>query len=310
MADLVLHIDGTEHAALTVDRFALRERLSEPFLLSIVAGSTHPDLDLEDLILRPASFSIDAGGVHARRDYSGICAAVEQLSAEPAGLSLYRFRLMPRLGLLGLRRDHRIYQQLTVPAILAQMLAAYVIPAAFHLDQGAFPVLDFKVQYGETDLAFFTRLCEEAGITFAVRDDEEGSIVVLSDAPTEAAPREGSPLPFLDHPTGGGDQEHVTRVRLAREARPLAVALRDFDFRNPALPLDGHAMEDGDPSPLLEHFHFDPGAFRVVSAAPTFTPIADLLGTTRHQPPAGERRAAHLLAGANAGRGRLQRDQL
>ena len=58
MADLLLHAEGAEHAALTVDRFVLRERLSAPFSLSIVAGSTH--LDLEDLILRPASFAIDA----------------------------------------------------------------------------------------------------------------------------------------------------------------------------------------------------------------------------------------------------------
>ncbi len=299
MTNLLLHVDGAEDAALTVSRFALRERLSEPFLLSVVAGSTHPDLDLDAFILRPASFSIDAGTAHGCRVYTGICTAAEQMSAEPAGLSLYRIRIAPRLGLLALRRDHRIYQQLTIPAILAQMLVAYSIPAAFHLDESAFPVLDFKVQYGETDLAFFTRLCEEAGITFAIRDDDErGSIVVLSDALTEAAPREGSPLPFLDHPIGLG--EHVTRVRLLREARPLSVAVRDFDFRNPALPLDGRAMDGGDASPLLEHFHFDPGAFRVVSAAPTFTPVADLLGTTRHQPPAGARRAAHLLAGANA----------
>jgi type VI secretion system secreted protein VgrG len=301
MADLLLHVDGAEHAALTVDRFALREHVSEPFSLSIVAGSIHPDLDLEDLILRPASFSIDAGEAHMRRAYTGVCAAVEQLSAEPDGLSLYRFRIVPRFGLLALRRDHRLYQQLTIPAILTQILAAYVIPAAFHLEERAFPTLDFKVQYGETDLAFFSRLCEEAGITLTIRDDDNhGSIVVLSDAPTEAEPRAGSPLAFLDHPIGVGDREHVTRVRLLREARPLAVALRDFDFRNPALPLDGHAMEDGDGSPLLEHFHFDPGAFRVVSAAPTFTPIADLLGTTRHEPHAGERHAGHLLAGANA----------
>ncbi|MFS8071234.1 MAG: type VI secretion system Vgr family protein, partial [Byssovorax sp.] len=301
MTSLLLHVEGAGDAALIAVRFALRERLSEPFSLSVVAGSTHTDLDLDDLLLRPASFSIDAGTAHGRRVYTGICIAAEQRSSEAAGLSLYRFRLVPRLGLLGLRRDHRIYQQLTIPAILAQILAAHVIPADVHLDERAFPVLDFKVQYGETDLAFFARLCEEAGITFAIRDDEErGSVVVLSDAPTEAAPREGSPILFLDDVSATDKREHVTRVRLSRDAGPLSVVLRDFDFRNPALPLDGRAVDARDGSPLLEHFHFDPGAFRVVSAAPTSTPVADLLGTTRHQPPAGERRARHLLAGAQA----------
>jgi type VI secretion system secreted protein VgrG len=132
VADLLLHVAGAEHAALTVARFSLRERLNEPFSLSIVAGSVHPDLDLEDLILRPASLVIDAGRPHGRRVYSGVCAAVELMSAEASGLSLYRFRVAPRLALLALRRDHRIYQQLSIPAILARMLAAYVIPAALN----------------------------------------------------------------------------------------------------------------------------------------------------------------------------------
>ncbi len=314
MVALSLVLDGAEHVALRVLRFTLQERLNEPFALSLVAGSTLPDLDLEDLILRPASFAIEAEGLPVlggrRRRFTGLCLAAELLSVEPAGLSLYAFRLVPRLGLLELRRDYRIFQRLTIPAILAHLLAAYIIPATFHLDVSAFPVLDFKVQYGETDLVFFTRLCEEAGITFAIRDDDErGSIVVLSDAPTEAAPRVGSPLPFVDHPTEAGARAYVTRVRLAHEARPLSVALRDFDFRNPTLPLDGRAMDADDVAPLLEHFSFAPGAFRVVDVdAPTFTPIADLLGATRHQPRVGERRAAHLLASEHAAAHRVAFD--
>ncbi len=305
MADLALHIDGAEDAAFRVLRFVLRERMNEPFSLSLVAGSLLPDLDLEEMILRPASFSLAAGWAHVlgggRRVYTGVCAAVEQISAEPSGLSLYALRLSPRLDLLALRRDYRIFQQLTIPAILTQLLERFAIPAAFRLDAGVFPILDYKVQYAETDLSFFRRLCEEAGISFTIADDvDRGSVVALSDAPGQAPPREGSPLVFVDNPTEAGEREHVTRVRLSREARPLSVAVRDFDFRNPALPLDGRAMDASDLSSLLEHFHFDPGAFRVVSDVPSFTPIADLRGTTRHEPPAGDRRADHLLAGEHA----------
>ena len=101
---LTLALDGAEQAALRVLRFTLRERVNEPFALSLVAGSTFPDLDLKELLLRPASFTIDAEGLHVlggRRRLTGLCSPAEQLSAEPAGLSLYAFRLVPRLGLLG-----------------------------------------------------------------------------------------------------------------------------------------------------------------------------------------------------------------
>ncbi len=225
MAELELHVDGAESAAFRVHRFNLRERLNEPFSLSIVAGSLHPDLDLDAMILQPASFSLDAGWSFVRgggaRAFTGICAAAEQLSAEPSGVSLYALRVVPRLGLLGLRRGYRIFQHGTIPRILAELLRALDVPAAFHLDEPSFPVLDYKVQYGETDLVFFTRLCEEAGISFALHDDEEqGSTVVLGDAPADAPTREGAPLFFATDSTGAGEREHVTAVRLLARGAP------------------------------------------------------------------------------------------
>ena len=297
MTELHLQIVGADNAAFRVHRFTLRERLHEPFLLSIVAGSTRSDLDLDAMILQPASFSLNAGV----RSFTGVCTAAEQLSAEPLGVSVYALRLVPRLGLLALRRGYRIFQHATIPAILSELLRELDVPAALHLDEGAFPTLDYKVQYGETDLLFFTRLCEEAGITFAVREDEKGSsIVVLSEAPEEAPLREGSPIVFASDPSGAGEREHISGVRLMREAHPLAVALRDFDFRNPALALAGRAGDEVDIATLLEHAHFEPGAFRLVSSAPSLTPVADRRGTIRHEPLAGAGRAAHLLAGERA----------
>jgi type VI secretion system secreted protein VgrG len=308
MSELRLHIDGAEGANFRVLRFSLREQLSEPFSLNVTAGSIHPDLDLDAMILQPASFSLDAGWTFVRhggaRSWTGLCTAAEQLSAEPAGLSLYAFRVSPRLSLLALRRSYRIFQHRTIPAILRGLLAAFEVPAALHLDEEAFPILDYKVQYGETDLAFFTRLCEEAGITFFLRDDEEqGSLVVLSDAPGLAPAREGAPLFFASDPGGAGEQEHVTAVRLSREAHPLAVALRDFDFRNPALSLLGRAADGAEPASLLEHAHFEPGAFRRITGGTSTTPVADLRGTARHLPEAGNQRASHLLAGERGAAG-------
>jgi type VI secretion system secreted protein VgrG len=251
MSELNLQIGGAEQAAFRVHRFTLRERLHEPYLLSIVAGSTRPDLDLDAMILQPAAFSLNAGWAFVRdggaRSFTGVCTAAEQLSAEPLGISLYALRVVPRLGLLALRRGYRIFQHATVPAILSELLRELDVAAALHLDESAFPTLDYKVQYGETDLTFFTRLCEEAGITFALQEDERGeSIVILSEAPGDAPLREGSPILFASDPSGTGEKEHITGVRLMREAHPLAVALRDFDFRNPALALAGRAGDEAD----------------------------------------------------------------
>ncbi|MEO7329986.1 MAG: type VI secretion system tip protein TssI/VgrG [Minicystis sp.] len=310
MAELNLHIDGAEGASFRVHRFSLQERSNEPFSLSIIAGSTRADLDLDAMILQPASFSLDAGWAFVRRGgartWTGVCTGAEQLSAETAGLSLYSLRLAPRFALLGLRRSYRIFQHLRIPAILGKLLDPFGIPHERRLDEEAFPVLDTKAQYGETDLVFFTRLCEEAGITFFFVDDEaQGSLVVLSDAPANAPRREGDPLRFASDPAGAGEGEHVTAVRLSREAHPLSVAVRDFDFRNPALALSGRTASGGDLAGLLEQAHFEPGALRLVTGGSSATPLADRRGAVRHLPRHGEVHTARLLTGERAAAGAI-----
>jgi type VI secretion system secreted protein VgrG len=302
VAELHLHVVGAEDAAFRVLRFSAREALNEPFSLSIVAGSAHPDLDLGAAILQPASFTLDTGWTFARdggvRSWAGVCMGAGLLSAEPAGISLYSLRLAPRFALLGLRRSYRIFQHRSIPAILVELLGPFDVPVDRRLDEGAFPVLDTKVQYGETDLAFFTRLCEEAGITFFFADDEaQGSLLVLSDAPTGVPPREGNPVHFASDPSGAGEREYVTAVHLSHEAHPLSAVVRDFDFRNPALALAGRANGVGDLAGLLEQAHFEPGAFRLVTSGASTTPLADRRGAVRHLPHHGDARTARLLAG-------------
>ncbi|MGK4008590.1 phage late control D family protein [Sorangium sp. So ce1036] len=177
-----------------------------------------------------------------RRLYTGLCEAVEQIGVEPSGLSTYAVRLVPRLHLLTLRRDCRIFQRASVPEILGRLLDEFAVVHDLRLDHAAFPPLEYKVQYGETDYAFLCRLCEEAGLTFTFESDaHRGSVLVVHDAPCASPPRPGPPLTYLDAPGDAPFVEFVTRVAVAREARTAAVATRDRDFRNPAFLLSTSA---------------------------------------------------------------------
>jgi type VI secretion system secreted protein VgrG len=300
MADLQLWIEGIE-PSLSVRRVSVHEQLSGLFSLAIVARSPRPDLDLDAAIFQPATFSLAAGS-SGQRFYTGLCEAIEQIGAEPTGLSTYALRLVPRLHLLTLRSNHRIFQSASIPEILSQLLDAFAIDHVFRIDRAAFPKLEYKVQYGETDFTFLSRLCEDAGLTFTFADDDaRGSQLVLLDAPGEAVPRRGPPLPFIDAPNEAIAAEHVTRVRLSRAGRASAVTLRDVDFRHPALVLAERAAALGPLPTLLEHHRYEPGAFRVVADAPSSTPIADALGVARHDPGVGRRLAERRLRGEQAG---------
>jgi len=304
MAALELWIEGVE-PALSVRQFEIREGLSELFSISVLACSPRVDLDLDDIILKPASLSMTAGWVFVLgaggRTYIGLCESIEQVQAEPSGLSTYLARIVPHLWLLTKRRGYRIFQHLTIPDIVTSVLDEFGVAHQWLIDRGAHPKLDYKVQYGESDYTFLSRLCEEAGITFTFEHDEErGMQMVLSDAPAARQPRERS-LPYVDNPNEAAEREFVTRVRALRRAEAGAVTLRDYDFRNPSLSLFAQAPGASDAEHLLSQFRYEPGSFRAVVEAKTATPVADAAGVARHDPSYGLDRAERMLVGARAG---------
>src|SRR5262245_24482211 len=195
-AALQLWIDGVE-PALSVRHISVREQLSDLFSVTILARSPRPDLDVEAMLFRPACLSIHH---HGSRRYAGLCASAEQIQAEPTGLSTYAVRIVPRLWLATLRHNYRIFQHLSVPEILRSLLEELSVAHAFRIDEDAFPELEYRVQYGESDYAFLCRLCEDAGLSFFFEDaegvaEDSGSVVVFSDAPGLAPPRYETPLP-------------------------------------------------------------------------------------------------------------------
>ena len=206
---LELTVDSKE-TSLDVRRFDVQESISGLFSLSVRARSPNADLDLESIVGKPASFRVVSGVAFARagaRFWTGVCSHIEQLQAETTGLSTYQLRIMPTLWLLTQRRNHRIYQHLTIPDIADKILAEWEITPTWSIDRGKYPKLEYRCQYGESDYTFLTRLLEEAGIAFTYPvDDAQGSVLTLADKLHLGAPRPGPargprhPRPRLSQP--------------------------------------------------------------------------------------------------------------
>ena len=75
----------------------------------------------------------------------------------------YRAEVVPELWLLTKKAQSRIFQQLTVPEILKQVLAG--LDVSYQLS-GTYNSRDYCVQYRETDFNFASRLMEEEGIYY------------------------------------------------------------------------------------------------------------------------------------------------
>jgi type VI secretion system secreted protein VgrG len=302
-----LHLSfGSGEDSLEPRSFSVHEELSSPFRVDIVARSPSPDIDLDTIVGQAAVFRIvGLFGLAPVRTWTGICERCEQTRVEPSGLSTYELTVVPALWLLGRRRNHRLFQHVSHLDIVTALLSEWKVGHALALDKAAYPKLELRTQYGETDLAFFSRMLEEAGISYFFKDDpEKGSMVVLTDRPHAADPRPAPPIPFLDEPPNAAQQDmhYTTGVRVYREVRPAKVVLRDFDFRAPDFPLFADASSPGGLEQRLEQYSYAPGAFLVEGNKAGDTPSADDKGTARHTQGAGQSLAARLLEGERSGR--------
>jgi type VI secretion system secreted protein VgrG len=288
--------------SLSVRRFSVHEGISSLFQASIWAVSSNQSLDLEALVgktagLRAQSSSRLLGGA---RSWTGVCSHIEQVQAEPTGLSTYRLRIVPTLWLLTQRRSYRIFQHLSIPDIIDRLLAEWSVEPTWRIDRGRYLKLEYKVQYGETDYRFLSRLLEEAGIAFTFPADAGESKLTLGDTLHQNEPRGAPPIHYVDNPNESAENEFVTQIRLSHEVRPGAHTLRDYDFRNPGFALFGEAPKAASPEDRYEQYHYQPGSFLVETGRGGGTPVADDKGVARYDQRSGQERAERALAGERA----------
>ncbi|RLB63245.1 MAG: hypothetical protein DRI90_07265 [Deltaproteobacteria bacterium] len=291
----------------TVRRFSAHEALSMPFEVDAITLAPDATIKLDGIVGKAARFTLTSAAKSAQtRIWNGVCSHMAQLQAETEGASTYLVRVVPRLWLLSQRRNHRIFQRLTLPEIVQQLLGEWRIEPKLALGT-TYQKHDYVVQYGETDLAFISRLLERAGITYFFDfEDPADTKLVLSDEPHLGPLRAGPAIHYADKPQEVAQAEFVTRVRVSYSVRPGHYTIRDFDFRKqPDYPLFGKAEPAEAPEDFYEQYHYEPGEMLRVDppdGAGGGTPVADDKGKVRHSEAAGKTMAARRLAGERVAR--------
>ena len=232
---------------LRVLGFEARERLSEPFELTVTT-SPREDVDPAGFVGEPARLC-----VHLRDEDRFIGGIVAGARAWEEGRGDDRRRLqltvVPRAWRLGKIVRSRIFQGLSVPEIVQQVLAADGIDARAALS-GRYAPREYCVQYRESDLDFVSRLLEEEGIFYWFEHGPEAHTLVLGDAPSahaRAPRRRAAALPRAERARGARGPRG--RLRAAARAARGEVVLRDFDPSRPALDLSATATGGGDAGP-------------------------------------------------------------
>ncbi|MEZ4296933.1 MAG: type VI secretion system tip protein TssI/VgrG [Polyangiaceae bacterium] len=252
-----LHVDGLE-PSLRVVRFSGHESISQGFQLGITVSCDHLDLHPGSVVGRAATLTIDAG--QGPRAVHGIVSRFAHVDPWRNGAE-YHLTLVPAMARLRLRTDSRIYQGLSVPEIIADVLRRAGFRQVSRRERGLSRALDRAetgdfdmvlgashaprescVQYRETDWDFVHRLLEEEGILSFFEHDDSAHRLVISDSPTVHEPISGADtLPFRPQSGMSAAEEHVARFHFAEESRPDRVAVSDYQFERPLLRLDASA---------------------------------------------------------------------
>lgn len=298
MAMLELSFAGGE-ASLSVRRFSVRESISGLFEASVWACSPNPDLDLESIIGQGVALRVMSGRLFAKggggRLWTGIVRSIEQVQASQSALgmkelSTYLLRVVPNLWMLTQRRNYRIFQHLSVPEIIDELLDEWGIDRVWQVDRDAYPKHEYRVQYAESDFDFLSRQLEDAGIAYTFPDDDEKpSIVTFSDK-LDKGPLRTPAIPYVDNPSQSSEKEFASAVHLSYTLRPGAYVIRDYDFRKPSFELFGGATKVEGSEATYEQYHYEPGGFLVEG------------GKSVHEQSFGHARAQSRLDAARADR--------
>ncbi len=277
---------------LDVRWFSVRSGMSELFTVELRVVSRNLDIDFDEVIGNPAELTLTTkDGVEK---WHGVCREMEQTRVEEQGLATYRLVIVPQAWLLTQRKNYRIFQYQSELEIVKQILGEWGIEHEARVDAGAHKARKFRVQYGETDFAFVSRMLEEAAISYFFEPSDAGMTLVLDDEP-QSRDLSQPLLQFHDVP-GRNASRYVTKVSVGSRARPGAMRIGDLDFRRESTKQPAQSATMGLPQEAeLEQFDYEPGAFLFTAPAGGSTPAADDRGAARTDDAAGAKKTQDRL---------------
>jgi type VI secretion system secreted protein VgrG len=262
---------------LVVHRYEVRDALCELFDVQLTLASTDLSLDMQAVVGQPVT--VGFGDEPFLTQMTGIVRLCRQLTGvlqagSDAGAALYEIEVVPRHWLLTRRSDHRIFQHQSVPQIVDAVLASLGgrLPASAKKLTSTYAPREYCVQYGETDYDFIARILAEEKIAWFF-DHADQSAFTLCDDTSTTTRKLPEAIPFAAAPTLDAGAPHVFNVLVSSRIETSAVILRDYDYENPRLKLEGKhtifAAELFANEADLNAYSYEVGRFRSISQGDT-----------------------------------------
>ncbi len=222
-----------EDGTYVIHRVQGSEALSTPYRFTVDMLSLDGLLELKQVIGQPMCVIVKVEDV-GDRVFHGYVREFARVGMD-GGLARYRLELAPWFSFLDVTSNCRVFQDLSVPDIVGEVFEAYADLAQFRfdIDKTRYPPLKYCVQYNESDLAFVSRLLEDAGIHYSFEHTQDGHTLVLADDSTDCAQIDGDEQ-VLYHATDDDNPHYGLETWVARRRIGSTLqALKSFDFKQP-----------------------------------------------------------------------------
>ncbi len=243
---LELYLDGEKDEQFVVSELHTQEAISRLFryhvTVSITSSESAPAQSQEcfqKFLGRNLAVSLaltDTIGAE-RRFFSGICNRVLERGIQPlpaSGQTIFTYVLdiVPEVWLATQTVRYRIFQQVSVEDILAEVLDPYAERIDLRREH---QMREYCVQYGESDFDFVSRLMEEEGIYYTFLHTSASNRMMISDSKYfDFIPAEPQ-LTYHLVPEAG--QSRVDSWKKRHQLAAAKYTLRDHAFERYAQPV-------------------------------------------------------------------------
>lgn len=246
---------------LMLQSFRGTEALSKDFSYEAAVLSKEPAVDGNQIVGKRITVTyFDEDG--RKRRFNGFVSRFEYAGQveEPAKLTAYKLEMVPWLWFLKHNTDCQIFQEMTTPEIITQILQELGFNDFRQELTESYPVREYCVQYRETDYNFVTRLMEEEGIFFYFEHTASKHTLVMCDSTAGYFDLNETEVRYSEVA-----QTHFRQLsgwRHVYEFRPGKVAQKDFNFKQPtdALVTDQTSRIKFEGSSSLEVYEY-PGLY-------------------------------------------------
>lgn len=172
-----------------------REEISRLFDFTLELKSLQRSIPVKALLGQSITLEMAIEG-NAKRYLNAQCSHF-QATGKAGRYYVYEARLRPWLWYASRRSDYKIFQQMTVPEIVLDVLGKnYPFPVDNRLT-ASYRTWDYNVQYRETDFNFVSRLMEHEGIYYYFEHTMGEHTLVLCDGLNAHSPFPGyATVPF------------------------------------------------------------------------------------------------------------------